>query len=195
MRKKFTTLALLALVGLWLGACQSKQQDSDAASKETAEAAADKTAVDEELPLSDPVKTLVGPQRGLFRGVRLGDPIATVKAKETIELFEETADHIGYTLEYPNLETFDVLYYRDKEGRVSKIDVDLYLNNRASVDQFSKELVQYFDHRYRKTTAQKGEMGWTAEAARVTLTDVSQGKNFGLRFTFAPANAPVAVRN
>ncbi|MGV3557148.1 hypothetical protein [Larkinella arboricola] len=180
MKQAFTYGALLVLA-LFFNACQNKQQASEATSPaDTTEISANQSGADQEAP-SDWLEKLVGPEDGMFRGINLGDPVITVKAKENAEPFEEDASHIGYTIEYENLESFDVQYFLDKGKKVERIEVDVYLNNRQSVDHHKKELTAYFNRRFGSSTKQ----GWkVAGNQQITLTDVSKGKDFGLKLVF-----------
>lgn len=181
MKQMFTYTALLASV-LFLNACQNKQQASEATDPaDTTEVITSPSSADEEVAASDWLKKLTGPEEGTFRGINLGDGVATVKASESAEPFEEDASHIGYTIEYENLESFDVQYFLDKVKKVERIEVDIYLNNRQSVDTHKQELTAYFNRRYGKATQQ----GWKLSGNnQVTLTDVSKGKDFGLKLVF-----------
>lgn len=180
MKKTFIYSALLATV-LSLNACQSKQQTSEATTPaDTSEILPNRADSQLEVPVSDWLEKLVGPEDGLFRGVNLGDAVSVVKEKETLEPFEEDAAHVGYTLDYPNLESTDIQYFLDKDKKVIRIDVDIYLNNRTSVDTHLKELTAYFTQKYGSPVQQT----WRAAGNRITLTDVSKGKDFGLKLTF-----------
>ncbi|RRA97752.1 hypothetical protein [Larkinella rosea] len=178
MKQTFIYSALLATV-LLLNACQTKQQVSEATSP------VDSTQMvtnqpDSEVVVSDWLEQLVGPDDGLFRGVNSGDAVSVVKEKESAEPFEEDAAHVGYTIDYPNLESTDIQYFLDKNKKVSGIQVDIYLNNRQSVDTHLKELTTYFTRKYGNPVQQT----WKASGNdRVTLTDVSKGKDFGLKLT------------
>ncbi|MFD1144157.1 hypothetical protein ACFQ4C_23735 [Larkinella insperata] len=184
MKQAFTYGALLALA-LFFNACQNKQQASEATSPaDTTEIINNQTGADSEVAASDWLNKLVGPPEGTFRGINLGDGVATVKAKESAEPFEEDAKHVGYTIEYENLESFDVQYFLDKSKKVERIEVDIYLNNRQSVEDHKKELAAYFTRRFGSPTQQ----GWNVAGNRqVTLTDVSKGKDFGLKLVFGPS--------
>ncbi|WP_128545754.1 hypothetical protein [Larkinella soli] len=189
MRKTFISVLLAGAV--FVNACKNKQQTADASGADTTEVLADRQSPGQEVVLSDRLKTLLKSDEGLFRGVNLGDEISAVKEKETAEAFESDNDHLGYTIEYRNLESADIQYFQDKDRRVSRIEVDLYLNNRQSVDSFRKELGAYFDQKFGQGTPQ----GWTAgNNARITLTDVSKGKDFGLKLRFNLAGGAVTAR-
>ncbi len=170
-------------------ACRSKPKttataDSTAASQmDTPETTAKPIALTERL-------TALGvTQTGHWRGISLGDPMTAVANLEKEKPFEQDAKHAGYTLEFPNLESADFLYYQ-QGGKVSAIDVDLYLNTRQSVDGYQNELTDYFNQRYGKSTPNATVSTWTGpKGEAITLKDVSKGKDFGLKVKIAPASA------
>lgn len=128
-----------------------------------------------------------------WRGVNLGDAFSVVKEKEKGQPFESDARHVGYTVEFPNLETADMLYYQSG-GNVSAIEVDLFLNNRQSVDQYRKELEPYFTTRYGTPKTADGAMTWTGSTGeQLSLKDVSKGKDFGLKIKIQPIGGPVTA--
>ncbi|MGA0560652.1 hypothetical protein ACO2Q8_28565 [Larkinella sp. VNQ87] len=181
MKNRFTYAVLLASA-LFVNACQTKQQNAESTSPtDSTEILAERPGTDPDAPMSDWMKKLAGSDEGLFRGVNLGDAVAVVKEKEEAEPFEEDASHIGYTIEYPNLESVDIQYFLDKAKTVSRIEVDIYLNNRPSVDEHLKELTAYFNRRFGPSGAQT----WKGPGDQpIVLKDVSKGKDFGLKLTF-----------
>ncbi|MGF7217086.1 hypothetical protein GGR92_003259 [Spirosoma lacussanchae] len=127
-----------------------------------------------------------------WRGISLGDDLAAVKTIEKGEAFENDARHVGYTVEFPSLESMDVLYYQ-QNGKVSTITVDLFLNNRVSVDGYSKELTTYFTTRYGAAKLRNGSTNWNGPTGeQITLRDVSKGKDFGLKIAIAPVGQTTA---
>ncbi|GAB3313248.1 hypothetical protein GCM10027299_00060 [Larkinella ripae] len=182
MKHTFIGCALWASV-LFLNACQTKQHASEATSPvDSTEILTDRNASEPEPSTSDWLEKLAGPEEGLFRGINLGDGVAVVKQKESADPFEQDATHLGYTIEYENLESVDIQYFLDNNKKVSGIQVDIYLNNRKSVDEHSRELTAYFNRRFGNATQQQS---WKiAGNDRVTLKDVSKGKDFGLKLTF-----------
>jgi hypothetical protein len=130
-----------------------------------------------------------GRTRGrIVSGRQFGDAVSVVKEKENAEPFEEDADHVGYTIDYPNLESTDIQYFLDKGKKVNRIDVDIYLNNRQSVDTHLKELSAYFTRKYGNATNATQESWKISGNNQVTLTDVSKGKDFGLKLTFGSSS-------
>ncbi|MBD2754932.1 hypothetical protein [Spirosoma validum] len=122
-----------------------------------------------------------------WRGINLGDDFAKVKTTEKGEAFESDASHVGYTIEFENLETADMLYYQTNQ-KVSAIEVDLFLISRQSVTDYQKELTPYFTARYGTPKTTGDETVWKgSKGETVTLKDVSKGKDFGLKIKISPS--------
>ncbi|GAB3043391.1 hypothetical protein [Spirosoma pulveris] len=123
-----------------------------------------------------------------WRGVDLGDEFTKVNATEKGEPFERDAEHVGYTIEFKNLESADILYYQTN-SKVSAIDVDLFLNSRQSVSDYQKELGTYFTARYGASKPAEGGTQWIGrQGEKIVLKDVSKGKDFGLKIKIGPAS-------
>ncbi len=188
MKHCYGTLLFAGLIVTQL-ACQSKKQEST----QTADSVAVTNKVD---PATDYVPEPMPPQLanlGLtrdshWRGINLGDPFTAVAEHEPEKPFEQDANHVGYTVEFKNLESADMLYYR-KNDKVSGIDVDLFLNSKPSVTTYQQELTPYFTTRYGQPKTADGTTTWTgADGAQVTLKDVSKGKDYGLKIRFRPVS-------
>ncbi|MBO0934637.1 hypothetical protein [Fibrella aquatilis] len=112
-----------------------------------------------------------------WKQVKLGDALAAAKAPETERPFEEDASHVGYSVEFDNLESVDYQYFIEGE-KISGIRVDLYLNNPASVRTYQQDLVAYYNARYGTIQPKAGLYAWNN--GTVTLKDVSKAKEYGL---------------
>ncbi|RIV19260.1 hypothetical protein DYU11_24430 [Fibrisoma montanum] len=124
-----------------------------------------------------------------WRGINLGDPIATVRTTEKGELFENDNEHVGYTVEFSNLESADFLYYQ-KGQHVSAIVADIFLNTPQSAKAYQQDLQTYFTARYGQPVTQEGAMVWTGpKAETISVRDVSKGKDYGLKIRINPADA------
>ena len=138
---------------------------------------------------SDLLKTILGAPSednptSIIRGVSFGDPISKVKSTETFEMFEETADHLGYTFETPQLESIDVQYFLGQDKKVNKISVDVYLNSAEATKQLWDTGKKYFTEKYAASKEDKSVLSWNKNAVRVNMEDVSKGKDYGLKFEF-----------
>lgn len=166
-------------------ACRSRQQSDNQATDSAAATTASAAVTD--VPIAGRLAELGLTNSSDWRGISLGDDFANVKNTEKGEPFENDATHMGYTVEFENLETADMLYYQ-KNQKVSAIDVDLFLNSRQSADANQKQLSDYFAARYGTPKSGNGSTVWTGKKGEtVTLKDVSKGKDFGLKINIAPA--------
>lgn len=125
---------------------------------------------------------------GIIRGISFGDEIAKVKATETFEMFEETPDHLGFTSETPKLETIDVQYFLSPEKKVTKIQVDVYLNSSEATKQLWNAGKSYFTETYDAPKEENNVVIWNKNSVRIQMEDVTKGKDFGLKFLFFPTN-------
>lgn len=175
-------LLLLAIGFLFVQqACNTKKQTATQMA-DSSTAANTSPAVDHASePITGRLAALGLTRDSHWRGVNLGDDFAIIKAKEKGEAFERDAKHVGYTVEFANLETADVLYYQTG-GKVSAIEVDLFLNSQQSVNAYRKELEPYFTTRYGTPKSGTGGSVWTGSISeQISLKDVSKGKDFGLK--------------
>ena len=188
MRTYFLLVVVCALP-LFFSACGNTKQTDQQALTDHAPAVETETAGSTNVAVSARLAELGLTTNSEWRGINLGDAFGKVKATEKGESFERDAEHVGYTVDIKNIQTMDILYYQTG-GKVSAIDVDLFLNSRQSVTDYQTDLVAYFTSLYGNVTANDGSAVWAgAKRIRVTLTDVSKGKDFGLKIKMAPANA------
>ena len=135
------------------------------------------------------LKSVLGNSKeGIIRGVTFGDEIGKVKATETFEMFEETADHLGYTSETPQLESIDVQYFIDTEKKVNKIQIDVYLNSGDATKQLWNAGKNHFTEMYGTASGDNKIAFWNKNSIKVQMEDVTKGKDFGLKFMFFPTN-------
>ncbi len=190
--KQYFLSCLIAGALLTQVACQSNKQEKT----QMADSAAVAGKVDPTVDyLPEPMPTRLA-DLGLtrdshWRGVNLGDPFTAVAEHETEKPFEQDASHVGYTVEFKNLESADMLYYQ-KDSKVSGIDVDLFLNSKSAVSTYQSDLKPYFTTRYGQPKTENGVTTWNgSDGAQVTLKDVSKGKDYGLKIRFRPISTTV----
>lgn len=182
MKRYFLTVAI-CISTVFFTACTSRQQTDSQATDSTIKASVSAT----EIPITGHLADLGLTTDSDWRGINLGDDFSKVKATEKGESFESDATHVGYTVEFANLETADMLYYQANK-KVSAIEVDLFLNSRQSVTDYQKELGTYFATRYGAPKPGNSGTVWTnSKGETVMLKDVSKGKDFGLKIKIAPA--------
>lgn len=192
--KKLILLSFACLLTAGFSACRSRQQAGNQPTDSLAVSAPTPTVDSAPEPVTGRLADLGLTRDSHWRGINLGDDFATIKAKEPSAPFERDAQHVGYTVEFKNLETADMLYYQEG-GKVSAIAVDLFLNNRQSVDDFRKELNTYFTTRYGTPRPGNGGTVWKGPAnEQVTLNDVSKGKDFGLKIKIASAEGKLTAQ-
>lgn len=189
MNNRYFSLLMAGLLLTQL-ACQSKKQDSTQTADSAAVTGKTDPAVDYvPEPMTPRLADLGLTRDSHWRGINLGDPFTVVAEHESEKPFEQDANHVGYTVEFKNLESADMLYYR-KNDKVSGIDVDLFLNSKPAVTAYQQELTPYFTTRYGQPKNADGTMTWIgSDGAQVTLKDVSKGKDYGLKIRFRPVTA------
>jgi hypothetical protein len=183
MNRYFLTVAI-CISTVFFTACSSRQQTDSQAADSTTKSSVSETTTD--IAITGHLTDLGLTTNSDWRGINLGDDFSKVKATEKGESFENDATHVGYTVEFPNLETADMLYYQANK-KVSAIEVDLFLNSRQSVTDYQKELGTYFATRFGAPKPGNAGTVWTSpKGETVTLKDVSKGKDFGLKIKIDP---------
>jgi len=131
---------------------------------------------------------------GVFRGITFGDPLSKVKATETYEMFEDAADHVGYTKETEKLETIDIQYFLTPDKKVNKIMIDVYLNSPDATKQLWNAAKGHFTELYEAPKEKDKTISWYKNSVHVTMEDVSEGKDYGLKFQFTPDKNVLAAK-
>lgn len=184
MTRYFLAVVALFLL-LFLNNCKNRQQTTGQATDSTTIVAETEPVSPDDIVITEHLATLGLTPTSDWRGVNVGDAFGQVSAVEKSEPFERDAEHSGYTIELKKLETADVLYYQT-DKKVSAIDVDLFLNSRQSVADYQKDLEAYFTARYGTPKPGGGGTTWTGRKGEtVTLSDVSKGKDYGLKIRMA----------
>ncbi len=178
------------LMLLMAAACTTKQEH---AGQTTTLTAIDNASVpNAPQPISDRLIQLGLTSDSHWRGLSLGDDFDTVKKIEKDAPFEQDVRHAGYAIDFPNLESMDVLYEQQHET-ISAITADLYLNNRSAVNAYKKELSEYFTNRYGMATVVNGNPVWNGPVnEQFRLIDVSKGKDFGLKVSITSFSGATA---
>jgi len=188
-------LSAIVLLALTLENCKTKtSQEQDAVVTDSAVAA---PPVHEELNSDQSAlldKVLGESPAGTFRGIVFGDPLTKVKATESFEMFEDAADHVGYTLETEKLETIDVQYFFNADKKVNKITVDVYLNSADATKQLWNAGKKYLTETYEAPKEKGKTVTWNKNSVHVSMEDVSEGKDYGLKFQFTPDKNVLAAK-
>ncbi len=192
MTRYFPTTAALFLL-LFLTNCKNRQQTTGQGADSAAVVTEAEPVSPDDIVMTERLANLGLTATSDWRGVSVGDAFAHVGAVEKGEPFEQDAEHSGYTIELKKLETADVLYYQTAK-KVSAIDIDLFLNSRQSVIDYQKDLKPYFTARYGTPKPGGGGTTWTGRKKEtVTLSDVSKGKDYGLKIRISSANGPTTA--
>ncbi|GAB3174637.1 hypothetical protein [Telluribacter humicola] len=196
----FTALRFLAvalLIGVAIAGCSTKTKTDDV-----------NEVVVDSINMSNPApadlnsdqsalfETIMGETNtGIIRGVSFGDPVSKIRSGEKFEMFEDTTDHVGFTHDTEQLETIDIQYYHTN-NRINRITVDVYLNSPVATQQLWNAAKRNFTERYGapKQEAAKS-ITWKKTPAQVTIDNVSTGKDYGLKMTFAPSDKTVIASN
>lgn len=133
------------------------------------------------------LRTLLGPETGIVRGVEFGMTTEEVKELETTsEPFEETGKLLAYEVPLDELQTADVQYHFNSRGQLTKCVIEPFLNRQSAVDSLFAETRAYFNDRYGPSAAeQPKKVRWQAAGLRTELEDVGVAKALGLRITLA----------
>lgn len=190
----------LALACMVFASCDTRSNEQT--EQETADSVAVESPAAPELNSnqSELLQTILGaPDEAddvtALRGIAFGDPVSKVKETEQFELFEDTTDHIGYTAETDKLETIDVQYFLNGQKKVSKITVDVYLNSPEATRQLWEAAKSYFTDQGKLLKEEPKKFSWVRKSSGITMEDVSEGKDYGLKFQFTPANKTALAAN
>lgn len=190
---KYFLIIIICVSSFLFNACGNRQQTDSQRNDSTASTTETASITSTSVPITGRLADLGLTSDSDWRGINLGDDFASVKATEKGEAFESDATHTGYTVEFKNLETADILYYQSNH-KVAAVDVDLFLNSRQSVSDYQKELTPYFTARYGTPKTSGNERLWkNSTGETVTLKDVSKGKDFGLKIKIAPAGGLITA--
>ncbi len=190
---------LSMLLGIFLVGCQTKTSTNDDPTLPTDSPTTGESAANSiNSAASALLKTIVGTSdEGVIRGIAFGDPVGKVRATESFEMFEDSLRHVGYTFETDQLETIDVLYYFTPTGRmVNKITVDVYLNSEEATQQLWKAARKRFTEKYGEPQEEKSRhISWEKAPAQITMDEVSEGKDYGLKLVFSPTDKTMLAIN
>lgn len=196
IQKLFLAFFLIFLIA----SCNSKPQEAEEQKLPASDsvALANPTQTELNSDQSTVLTTILGPNsltpESIIRGIKFADPISKVKATETFEMFEEDESHLGYTVDTPQLETIDIQYFLTKDKKVSHISVDVYLNSKEATKQLWEASKKHFSGELSNPRESANELSWNNKTVRVTMKDVSSGKEFGLNFEFFPAGSTALAK-
>ena len=188
-------LLVLILLAVTFQNCKTKTKEEQEATVSDSGATAAPTPGELNSDQSALLQEVLGSStEGVFRGITFGDPLSKVKATETYEMFEDAADHVGYTKETEKLETIDIQYFITADKKVNKIMVDVYLNSPDATKQLWNAGKNHFTELYEAPKEKDKTVSWFKNSVHVTMEDVSEGKDYGLKFQFTPDKNVLAVK-
>lgn len=186
-------LLIITLITFTTFACSTKTEEDKEAPKNDSLSLANPAQSELNSNQSTLLQNILGAAtpESIIRGISFGDPVSKVKATETFEMFEEVGDHLGYTIETPQFETIDVQYFTNKDQKVNKITIDVYLNSADATKQLWEAGKKHFSETYEAPKEDGKMLIWNKKSVRVNMEDVSKGKDFGLKFEFFPSGTAV----
>jgi hypothetical protein len=168
---------------LLIGACSNPQENQNELEVST-------LIEKEELVIPEEVTKLflkiLGNQEGLFRGYEFGDDLRKIQESEVLEQFEDVKTHIGYSFDSANLETVDILYFRNSEDRLKAINIDIYLNSEESSEQMLQVFTNYLNTKYGKSTVNDSYITWESDEVSVKIKMVKTKLDTGLQIILEP---------
>jgi len=133
------------------------------------------TPVKEEQPQ---IKTI--PKASVFRGINFGMPINQVKRRESAVLIDEDEENmvLSYTLDLNEVEFADIRY-TFLEGRLDKIEYDVYTQSKESATDFYQKFEKEFNDFYE---GEENIWDGTIKNKRFTvfLKQINVGNNHGV---------------
>ncbi|GAB2780049.1 hypothetical protein GCM10027275_24480 [Rhabdobacter roseus] len=186
-------VVMIVVAGTWAGCRTNTSSEEETTATPDSVVLSDPAAPDLNSNQSELLQTIVGnSSEGVIRGISFGDRVSKVKASESFEMFEDTIDHVGFTLDTEQLETIDVQYFYAQNKRINKITVDVYLNSDAATRQLWNASKAHFSERYTAPLEDSPRrIVWKKAPVLLTLDNVSDGKDHGLKLTFEPTDKTV----
>jgi hypothetical protein len=136
-------------------------------------------------PISKLLKRIIGEDTQLFRGFRLGQDLNEILAAEKLKLFEKEKEYFGFTFDTSNFETVDVLYFKDVFNRLSKIQVDVFMNSDETNLELFDALHYFFYEKYGFPTPLQDGYKWSIDPdVTLKFTKVKNQVERGLLIIF-----------
>lgn len=129
---------------------------------------------------------IIGSKEGLLRGYNFGDDLRKIQESEVLEQFEDVKDHIGYSFDSVNMETVDILYFRDEEDRLKAINIDIYMNSEEASKQMLKAFSSYFTAKYGEPSVHIGLPTWESDDVTAKIKMIRTKLDTGLQVVLEP---------
>jgi hypothetical protein len=138
---------------------------------------------------SPKLQKIVKSEEGIIRGVNFGDALEDVITREDTIPLEDSTNFVGFTVALDNKEDeiTDVLYYFDKNKKISGFRLDVYLDNSQAVDTLYREFTTYFTDRYGSPVIKEVKtIAWNgADNTKIVMKDVGIKESPGLQIQIA----------
>lgn len=108
--------------------------------------------------LPDEAKMILGPNKGLIRGIDFDMHPDSVKAHETEKLFTESEYYLGYQKVLDSVRHMEVEYSFNNDDQLDFISIYYTINQADEVYDITGALTAYFDKKYGKSEVD--ELGW-----------------------------------
>ncbi len=131
------------------------------------------------------LKRIIGDGGELIRGVKFGDDLAQIRANEKLSFFEEEADYIAFTFDTRNMETVDILYFKDENNQLNGLQLDIYLNTKESMSELLLAFTEYYSAKYGQATTDIGTPTWKIPGGEVKIKTVINKLDHGLQVNYA----------
>lgn len=121
---------------------------------------------------------------GHLRGVSIGDTFSKVLQVETALMAEDSVVYKRFTqsLSPDDQEFADIYYYLDDLNRVGAIQIDVFLNEKLTVETAMSSCMAHFEKKYGSGKELKLGKEWELpNGVMLTLSDVSVNPAPGLR--------------
>jgi hypothetical protein len=130
----------LGLLGLF--ACQSNSTSAEEESP-----AELPPAPNNQVDAPEALASLFSPNSAVFRGVDFGKDLATVVADESAALLEQTDTEATFSIDFNEAEFSDFRYVTE-EGKLVKMEVDIYASSNESAANYYNQLKEFFNAKY-----------------------------------------------
>jgi hypothetical protein len=124
------------------------------------------------------LEKIVRQETGAFRGFNLGDPLDSVKLKESTQPIEVDEGYLYYEYKIDDTTgSYSISYNFDDKG-LNEIQSDIFITNANNTDQIFNAFKSYFDDHYGSSEMDMGYNVWTVKSqkygdVKINLSDES----------------------
>lgn len=182
MRHIYSTCFFLCMIYL-VAACGDSTEKETTNTTPQINTAEEKTKEQSIKNYSPKLQKIIKTDEGTLRGIDFGDDLEKVFMQEDTIPLEDSARFVSFTVDLGNEEITDVLYYYDDSRKIRGFTLDMYLNNKSSVDSLSGDLTRYFTQKYGKPVIQeKKAIAWNGpNQTKIVMRDVGIKEAPGLQ--------------